>query len=93
MVSWKQSQFLYGIGVLLGAFVMTSCADSKDTTSSSFDMSEYRKMMERQKNQQAALDSAESTVPERTPEEQEQAGDAEAQRRNLPLASCITTKR
>ena len=86
MVQWKQSPFLYSIGVLLGACVITSCADSKDSTSSSFDMSESRKVMERQKNEQAALDSAESTAPKMTPEEQERAGDDEAQRRNFALA-------
>ena len=61
----------YAIAVLSGACLMTSCADSKETTSSSFDMSEYRKMMERQKNEQAALESAENTAPKTTPEEQE----------------------
>src|SRR4030095_15680077 len=92
MVSWKASQVFYAIAVLWGAWLMASCADSKESTSSSFDMSEYRKMMERQKNEQAALDSAESTTSKMTPEEQERAGDAEMQRRNFPLAGLHYTK-
>ena len=48
--------------------------------------------MERQKNEQAALDSTETTTPKMTPEEQERAGDAEAQRRNFPLAGLHYTK-
>ena len=43
MVRWKALQVFYAIAVLLGACVMASCADSKETTTSSFDMSEYRK--------------------------------------------------
>ena len=92
MVRWKASQVFYAIAVLWGAWLMASCADSKETTNSSFDMSEYRKMMERQKNEQAALDSTESTTPKMTPEEQERAGDAELQRRNFPLAGLHYTK-
>jgi tetratricopeptide (TPR) repeat protein len=90
MVSWKPSQLFYAIAVLWAACLITSCADSKDSTSSSFDMSEYRKVMERQKNEPAALDSADA--PKLTPEEEERAGDAEAQRRNFPLAGLHYTK-
>jgi predicted Zn-dependent protease len=71
---------------------MTACADSKETTSSKFDMSEYRKMMERQKNEQTALESTETKAPDMTPEEHERAGDDEAQRRNFPLAGLHYTK-
>ena len=80
------------IGIFVGGAVLVGCADSKDATSSSFDMSEYRKMMERQKNEQAALDSAETSAPKMTPEEQERAGDAEAQRRNFALAGLHYSK-
>ena len=64
MIGWKPSQWFYAIAVLSGACLMNSCADSKDATSSSFDMSEYRKMMERQKNEQATLESTETKAPE-----------------------------
>src|SRR5215510_732530 len=49
-------------------------------------------MMERQKNEQAAMDSAEASAPKLTPEEQERAGDTEAQRRNFPMAGLHYTK-
>ena len=75
MASWKSLQSLCAVAVLSGACFMTSCADSKESMSSSFDMSEYRKMMERQKNEQAAMDSTETKTPEMTPEEHERAGD------------------
>src|SRR5688500_3064965 len=92
MVSCNHSRFLCGIGVLLGACVMTACADSKDATSSQFDMSDYRKMMERQKNEKTALENTETKAPEMTPEEHERAGDEETQRRNFPLAGLHYTK-
>ncbi len=92
MSRWKRLRGFYTIAALACAFVATSCADSKETINSSFDMSEYRKMMERQKNEQAALESAETTAPKLTPEEQERAGDAEAQRRNFPMAGLHYTK-
>jgi len=92
MFHWKQLRFIYAIGVLLEACIMISCADSKDATSSKFEMAEYRKMMERQKNEQAAMDSAEASAPKLTPEEQERAGDAEAQRGNFPMAGLHYTK-
>ena len=80
------------IGIFVGGAVLVGCADSKDATSSSFDMSEYRKVMERQKTEHAALDSAETSAPKMTPEEQERAGDAEAQRRNFALAGLHYSK-
>jgi len=55
MARWTPIQCLYGMTLLAGACLMTSCADSKESTNGSFDMSEYRKMLERQKNEQAAL--------------------------------------
>src|SRR5215472_10378975 len=80
------------VGLFVGGAMLGGCAESKETTSSSFDMSEYRKMMERQKNEKTALETTESKVPQMTPEEQERAGDAEAQRRNFPLAGLHYTK-
>src|SRR6476620_6538006 len=92
MVSWKASQVFYAIAVLWGAWLMASCADSKENTSSSFDMSEYRKMMERQKNERTALENGEKSAPKLSPEEEERAGDDEVQRRNFPMAGLHYTK-
>lgn len=92
MITWKQSGFQLGVGVLVGACAMTGCASSKDSTSPSFDMSEYRKVMERQRSEQAAMDNAEPSAPEMTAEEHERAGDADMQRRNFPLAGVHYTK-
>jgi tetratricopeptide (TPR) repeat protein len=86
MVTWKQSRFQLRVGLLVGACVVTGCAGSKDSTPSSFDMSEYRQMMERQKGGQGSFDEPTSSVPEMTAEEHERAGDMDAQRRNFPLA-------
>jgi len=76
----------------VGGVMLGGCTASKDSTTSSFDMSEYRKILDRQKNEQAALESTETKTPQMTPEEQERAGDAEAQRRNFPLAGLHYTK-
>jgi len=76
---------------IFGAATLGGCAESKDTTSS-FDMSEYRKIMERQKHEQAAVESTESSAPKLSPEEEERAGDTEAQRRNFPMAGLHYTK-
>ena len=76
---------------VLGAATLGGCAESKDS-SSSFDMAEYRKVLERQKNEQAALDSAETKTSEMSPEEHERAGDTEVQRRNFPIAGLHYTK-
>ena len=86
MITWKQSRFQLRVGLLVGACVVTGCAGSKDSTPSSFDMSEYRQMMERQKGGQGSFDEPTSSVPEMTVEEHERAGDMDAQRRNFPLA-------
>src|SRR5262245_3363940 len=75
------------VGTMLGG-----CTAPKETPSSSLDMSEYRKMLERQKKEQEALDNNETKTPEMTPEEHERAGDAEGQRRNYPLAGLHYTK-
>ena len=73
--------------------ILGGCAASKEEpATSSLDMAEYRKMLERQKNQQAALENTENKTPEMTPEEHERAGDEEAQRRNSPLAGLHYTK-
>ena len=73
-------------GLLIGGFLFTGCASSKDPTSPSFDMSEYRQMMERQKGAQGSFEDPASSVPEMTPEEHERTGDMDVQRRNFPLA-------
>src|SRR5690349_17163758 len=78
---------LLSCGALLGG-----CTASSEVTTSSYDMTEYRKMIERQKSEQAALESAEASAPKLTPEEQERAGDAEVQRRNFPMAGLHYTK-
>lgn len=91
MISCKESRILYGYAVLLVVCVVISCAESKDA-SSKFDMSDYRKIMERQKNAQAAIESAESSAPKLTPDEHERAGDDEAKRRNFPMAGLHYTK-
>ena len=76
---------------ILGWAILGGCAESKDSTSS-FDMAEYRKFMERQKHEQAALESTDTKTPEMSPDEHEQAGDAEAKRRNFPMAGLHYTK-
>jgi tetratricopeptide (TPR) repeat protein len=80
------------IAVCLIAVYAVSCAGSKESTPPSFDMSEYRKVMERQKNQEAAQDNSETSVPEMTAEEHERAGDRDAQHRNFPLAGVHYSK-
>src|SRR5262245_28102020 len=79
--------FVFASGTILGG-----CTAPKETTTSSFDMSEYRKMLERQKNEQAAVENTETKAPEMSPEEHEKAGDTEAQRRNFPMAGLHYTK-
>lgn len=73
-------------GLLLGICVASGCAESKDPSSPSFDMTEYRKVMEAQKDRQGSLEDPTPAVPEMTAEEHERAGDTDAQRRNFPLA-------
>ena len=92
MNAWKYSGFQLSVGLLVGACAVIGCAGSKDSAPDSFDMSEYRKMLERQKNEQAARDEAEPKAPEMTAEEHERAGDADVQRRNFPLAGLHYSK-
>ena len=89
MVTWKQSRFQLRVGLLVGACVVTGCAGSKDSTPSSFDMSEYRQMMERQKGGQGSFDEPTSSVPEMTAEEHERAGDMDAKRLAKDLRSRL----
>jgi len=86
MMTSKQLRFLFRAGLLVGACAVTGCGGTKDSATQSFDMSEYRKLMERQKGEQAALGDPTPSTPEMTPEEHERAGDMDAQRRNFFLA-------
>ena len=92
MITWKQSRFQLRVGLLVGTCVVTGCAGSKDSTPSSFDMSEYRQMMERQKGSEGSLEDPTPSVPEMTADEHERAGDMDAQRRNFPLAGVHYSK-
>ncbi|HLZ32925.1 MAG TPA: tetratricopeptide repeat protein [Nitrospira sp.] len=73
-------------GLLVGGSMLVGCTSSKDPASPSFDMSEYRKVMEAQKGQQGSLDDPAPSASEMTAEEHERAGDTDAQRQNFPLA-------
>jgi hypothetical protein len=55
-------------GLLVGGSMLSGCAGSKDPTSPSFDMSEYRQMVERQKGGQGSFEDPAPSVPEMTPE-------------------------
>ena len=79
-------------GLFIGGFLLAGCAGSKDSTPSSFDMSEYRKVMEHQKGGQGSLEDPTPSGPEMTAEEHERAGDMDAQRRNVPLAGVHYSK-
>jgi tetratricopeptide (TPR) repeat protein len=79
-------------GLFIGGFLLAGCAGSKDSTSPSFDMSEYRKVMEHQKGEQGSLEDPASSTPEMTAEEHERAGDMDAQRHNFPLAGVHYSK-
>jgi tetratricopeptide (TPR) repeat protein len=72
--------------LLLSGALLAGCAESRDPASPSLDMSEYRKVMERQKSELAAQESADAPTQEMSPEEHERAGDQDAARRNFPLA-------
>ena len=69
------------------AGLVAGCAGSKESTSSSFNMDEYRQVLERQKAGQTNLEDSEPSVPEMSAEEHERAGDLDAQHRNYPLAA------
>lgn len=75
------------MGLAIEAASLTGCWGSKDQATSSFDMAEYRKMIDEQKKQQEHLAEATSSTPELTAEEYERKGDLDAQTRNYPLAS------
>lgn len=85
-------RFRLGVVLLLGACIVTGCAGSKDPASSSFDMSEYNKMVEALKDRQDDLNDAATSAPQMTAEEHERAGDADAQQRNYPLAGVHYSK-
>lgn len=86
MIIGKQSQFQLHVCFLLGACVVTGCVGSKDSAPSSFDMSEYRKVMEDQKGGQGSFEDPAPSGSEMTAEEHERTGDMDAQRHNFPLA-------
>lgn len=92
MTTWKQTGVQLSIGIFVGICVTAGCAESKDPVSPSFDMSEYRKVMERQKSDLAAQENTDASAPEMTPEEHERAGDQDAARRNFPLAGVHYSK-
>ncbi len=92
MITWKESRLQLRIGLLIVACVVAGCAGSKDSTPSSFDMSGYRQMMERQKGGQGSPEDPTPSAPEMTAEEHERAGDMDAQRRNFPLAGVHYSK-
>jgi tetratricopeptide (TPR) repeat protein len=78
--------------LFIGGFLLAGCAGSKDSTPSSFDISEYRQMMERQKGAQGSFEDPTPSAPEMTAEEHERAGDMDAQRSNFPLAGFHYSK-
>lgn len=87
MRSIQYLRFLTAVGLTIGAASLTACWGTKDQATSSFDMAEYRKMIDEQKKQQERIAEATSSAPELTAEEHERKGDLDAQARNYPLAS------
>jgi tetratricopeptide (TPR) repeat protein len=86
-MTWTQSRkLMFAVGLVAGVSSLTACWGAKDQATSSFDMSEYRKMVEEQKKQQERIEDA-TASPELTAEEHERKGDLDAQTRNYPLAS------
>lgn len=75
------------MGLTIEVASLAGCWGSKDQATSSFDMAEYRKMIDEQKKQQQHLAEATPSTPEMTAEEHERKGDQDAQTRNYPLAS------
>jgi predicted Zn-dependent protease len=73
-------------GLLMGMSLLSGCTGSKDAASSSFDMSEYRKMMDRQKGAEGSFEDPAPSAPDMTAEEHERAGDVEAHRRSFTMA-------
>ena len=86
MTHMQSSRFLFSVGLIVGVSALTGCWGTKDQSTSSFDMAEYRKMMDEQKKQQERLAEATPSTPEMTAEEHERKGDLDAQARNYPLA-------
>jgi Flp pilus assembly protein TadD len=86
---WRQNT---GVQVLIFGSLLAGCAGSKDPSPSPFDMSEYQKVLEIQKSQQATQDEQALPPREMTVEEHERAGDLDAQRRNYPLAGVHYSK-
>lgn len=87
MTHTQSLKALFSAGVIVGVFILTGCGGTKDQATSSFDMAEYRKMLDEQKKQQERLAEATTSTPEMTAEEHERKGDLDAQTRNYPLAS------
>lgn len=87
MTSNRLLKLVFVVGGLVGVSTLSGCSGTKDAQTSSFDMAEYRKMVEEQKKQQERLAEATSSTPEMTAEEHERNGDLDAQTRNYPLAS------
>jgi Flp pilus assembly protein TadD len=87
MIHMKSLKLLLTVGFVVGVSALPGCWGAKDQTTSSFDMAEYRKMMDEQKKQQERLAEATPATPEMTAEEHERKGDIDAQTRNYPLAS------
>jgi Flp pilus assembly protein TadD len=86
-MTWTQSRkLIFAVGLVAGFSSLTACWGAKDQATSSFDMAEYRKMVEEQKKQQERIEDA-TAMPELTAEEHERKGDLDAQTRNYPLAS------
>ncbi len=87
MATFSLSVTLWMTAAVASGLVFGGCAGDKESTPSSFDMAEYRKVMERQKQAQSSFAEPEKPAVEMTAEEHEKAGDAEALRRNYMLAS------
>lgn len=87
MTCTQSRKLFFAVGLAVGACALTACWGAKDQATSSFDMAEYRKMMEEQRKQQERLAEATVATPELSAEEHERKGDFDAQARNYPLAS------
>lgn len=92
IIRWQLSRKQLHAGILLGLCVASGCAGSKDPATPTFDMAEYRKVMDVQKGSQGSLEDSMPPAPEMTAEEHERAGDIDAQHRNYPLASVHYSK-
>lgn len=86
MFTSKLGKLLIIVGLLAQACVVTSCAGTKEPPTGLIDMTEYRKVVDQQKSEQAMTAGQDSSGQEMTPEEHEHAGDMDMQHRNYPLA-------